>query len=403
MPWGSSAPNQTFSRTDGTRNGTTTWQQADAAGVDIISPDHDTHDQDVSDGINACLKKDGGNTATADIPMGGFTLTNIAAAGALTEPARYSDVKNSTATYYPTVGGTADAITLAGTGAAITAYAAGQRFSFLNTGGPNTGAATVNVDGVGAKDIKRNDGSATALSAADMPDNALVVIEYDGTRFLLLIPAQAGADLAAIEALTGTGIPRRTGTNTWALDAGPAHLAATTANRLIGTDGSGAVGVATITSPLAYSSSALSVGAASDTATGVQENAVQSEMEAASSTTLNVTPGRQHFHPGHPKAGGNFDGSGTPAFRSGDYGMGAITDGGTGIYTLALDTAFSGTEYWPAAWSREAAVGNDLSVCSAFSAASKTTSAFQVHVGNPETNSLHDSTETGISFWGDYA
>jgi hypothetical protein len=324
MSWGGSAPNQTFSRTDGTRSGTTTWQQADAAGVDIISPDHDTHDQDVADGVNACLKKDGGNTATADIPMGGFTLTNIAAAGALTEPARFSDVKNSTATYYPTVGGTADAITLAGTSAAITAYAAGQRFSFLNTGGPNTGAATVNVDSVGAKDIKRNDGSATALSAADMPDNALVIIQYDGTQFLLVAPAQAGADLAAIEALTGTGIPKRTGTNTWALTAGVTDLAATTADRLFGTSGAGASGLVTL-SGLTLSSSALSVDAASDSAAGKIEIAVQSEMETGTDTARAVTPGRQHFHHSACKAFGRVASDGT--LQSGSYNAaGAVKD-----------------------------------------------------------------------------
>ena len=92
--------------------------------------------------------------------------------------------------------------------------------------------------------------------------------------------------------------------------------------------------------------------AASDSATGVQENAVQSEMEAASSTTLTVTPGRQHFHPAHPKAGGVFVGSGVPAFASGDVGMGAITDGGTGNYTLALDTAFATVNYWINGWAR---------------------------------------------------
>lgn len=143
--------------------------------------------------------------------------------------------------------------------------------------------------------------------------------------------------------------------------------------------------------------------AASDTVAGIQENAVQSEMETGTSTTLNVTPGRQHFHIGHPKAGGNFDGSGTPAFRAGDYGMGAITDGGTGVYTLALDTAFADTTYWLTAWSREAAVGSDASVVSAFAAYTKTASAMQVGTFNPETNALHDSTESGVMFWGDYA
>jgi hypothetical protein len=345
MSWGGSAPNQTFARTDGTRTGTTTWQQADAAGVDIISPDHDTHDQDIANGINACLKKDGGNTATADLPMGGFTLTNIAAAGALTEPARFSDVKNSTATYYPTVGGTADAITLAGTSAAITAYAAGQRFSFLNTGGPNTGAATVNVDGVGAKDIKRNDGSTTALSAADMPDNALCVIEYDGTQFLLLIPAQAGADLAAIEALSGTGIPKRTGTNTWALTAGVTDLADTTADRLYGTDGSGNSSLVTLASPLTIAAAHLSIDDATDGAGGKIELAIQSEMETATDVVRAVTPGRQHFHPGHPKFWAYVTVSaGTPTLQT-SHNVTSITDTGTGELTITIATDFSSANW----------------------------------------------------------
>jgi hypothetical protein len=49
--------------------------------------------------------------------------------------------------------------------------------------------------------------------------------------------------------------------------------------------------------------------------------ASQANMEAAASSVV-VTPDVQPFHPGHPKAGGNMNGTGTPAFRSGDYGMG---------------------------------------------------------------------------------
>lgn len=79
MPWSGSAGSKTFSRTDGTRTGENTWQDAEGAGVDIVSDDHDTHDQDLATGINTCLTKDGGNTATANIPMGGFTLTNLGA------------------------------------------------------------------------------------------------------------------------------------------------------------------------------------------------------------------------------------------------------------------------------------------------------------------------------------
>lgn len=82
MPWGGSAPNQVFSRTDGTRTGTTTWQQAQAAAVPILSSSHDVHDQDLANGISACLKKDGGNQPSANLPMGGYKHTGCAPATA---------------------------------------------------------------------------------------------------------------------------------------------------------------------------------------------------------------------------------------------------------------------------------------------------------------------------------
>lgn len=53
-------------------------------------------------------------------------------------------------------------------------------------------------------------------------------------------------DLGAIEALTGTGIPKRTGTDTWAMGAGVTDLAATTADRLFGTNGTGVSGLITL-------------------------------------------------------------------------------------------------------------------------------------------------------------
>jgi hypothetical protein len=184
MPWNGSAPNQTFGRTDGISTGDNTWQQAAAAPRNIEADDHDTHDTDIKDGINACVKKDGGNTATAALPMGGFNHTNVGVATARTHYARFSQVQDNAGQYVATVGGTADVITLTPS-PAITAYAAGQRFSFI-AGGTNTGATTVNVSGVGAKDIKRPDGSATALSAGDIISGTIVDIEYDGTQFLLL-------------------------------------------------------------------------------------------------------------------------------------------------------------------------------------------------------------------------
>lgn len=71
--------------------------------------------------------------------------------------------------------------------------------------------------------------------------------------------------------------------------------------------------------------------------------AAQSDQETATSTTLMVTPGRQHFHPGHTKCWCYVkdNGSGTFQLQSGSYGVSSITDGATGVCTVTYATAFS--------------------------------------------------------------
>ena len=138
MPWNGSPPNQQAGRTDGVRTGDDVYAQQAAAPVDVDATLFDIHDTDLKDMINACFKKDGGNTATANLPMGGFTLTNIAASRARTMPARFSQLQDNLGQYIATVGGTADAITLTPS-PVITAYAAGQRFSFIASGDQHRG------------------------------------------------------------------------------------------------------------------------------------------------------------------------------------------------------------------------------------------------------------------------
>lgn len=68
MPWGGSAPNKTFSRDSGAFSGATTWQLSDAADRGIRADDHDVHDEDIADGLDACARKDGGNLGTSFSP-----------------------------------------------------------------------------------------------------------------------------------------------------------------------------------------------------------------------------------------------------------------------------------------------------------------------------------------------
>lgn len=132
--------------------------------------------------------------------------------------------------------------------------------------------------------------------------------------------------------------------------------------------------------------------------------ATQTEMEAGSAVNVITTPGRQHFHPGHPKAGGKFDGSaGTPAFASGDYGMGAITDIATGDWTLAFDTAFADTNYWMAGWARHhASAGSGAMIVSAEANDVKTASEITI-ITRGDGGTGADSPEVNVTFWGDYA
>lgn len=85
MPITGTAPNKTYTRTDGTRTGTNTWAQADAAGVDILSADHDTHDEDVATALRTMWMRDGGNQPTADMPFGGYKATGVGDATAATD------------------------------------------------------------------------------------------------------------------------------------------------------------------------------------------------------------------------------------------------------------------------------------------------------------------------------
>lgn len=84
--------------------------------------------------------------------------------------------------------------------------------------------------------------------------------------------------------------------------------------------------------------------AASDSAQGAIEIAVQAEMEAGSSTTLAVTPGRLHFHPGACKCWVEFNGTGTPGVVA-SYGAGTITDNGAGDQTVNWSVTFSSANY----------------------------------------------------------
>jgi hypothetical protein len=91
-------------------------------------------------------------------------------------------VQSGAVTLLGGVGGTPDVIT-ASASPAIAAYVAGQTFRFVSTGA-NTGATTINLNGLGARSITKQ--GTIALAAGDIPSGVLAEIVYDGTQFQLV-------------------------------------------------------------------------------------------------------------------------------------------------------------------------------------------------------------------------
>lgn len=60
-------------------NGTGGWVGDASLGIGIEAGRHDTQDNDFATGINQCLNKDGSNSATGNLNLGGFLPTNIGA------------------------------------------------------------------------------------------------------------------------------------------------------------------------------------------------------------------------------------------------------------------------------------------------------------------------------------
>lgn len=104
-----------------------------------------------------------------------------------------------------TTGGAADAQTFTSDSVAAisTAYAAGMGFVF-KAGYTNTGAATLNVDGVGAKSIKKG-GAQSALVAGDIVAGGIYAVYYEasGDCFILLNP-EKGQIAAGFQPLDAT-------------------------------------------------------------------------------------------------------------------------------------------------------------------------------------------------------
>jgi hypothetical protein len=154
------------------------WVQDKNNGIKIRADRHDANDNDFVNGINNVIAKDGQNAPTANLPMAGYKHTNVTDATAANEYATLGQLQKNSGTYYDTTG-SANAYILT-PNPAITSYAAGQRF-FIKANFTNTGAATININSLGATALTKQ--GTNALVSGDMVSGVIYEIIRDGTQF----------------------------------------------------------------------------------------------------------------------------------------------------------------------------------------------------------------------------
>lgn len=164
-------------------------------GVTVQTADANTTHADIATALTASVAADGQTPMTGDLNMGNNQVTSMAAGAALTDAANINDVQSGRLHYLTAVAGT-DTITASLS--YFTTYAAGNVFRFVSAGA-NTGATTLNINGIGAKAITK--AGTTALVGGEIQSGATIDVMYDGTQFQI-VNIQPLASTAEVQAGT---------------------------------------------------------------------------------------------------------------------------------------------------------------------------------------------------------
>lgn len=146
------------------------------------------------------------------------TVTNALFATATAPAFRNIGTSDTTVFWYAADSGVANAYVVSPT-PAVTALTVGTQISFT-TSNPNTGGSTINVSGLGAKNITKF--GTNALVSGDIISGAVYYLTYDGTEWQLDDPSTANGTVKSVaETFTGgivsvAGSPI-TGSGTFAL------------------------------------------------------------------------------------------------------------------------------------------------------------------------------------------
>lgn len=158
----------------------------------IESADYNAVVSDIAQALTDSVNVQGTAPFQASQPMGGNKLTGMSAGSAAGDSANLGQVQSGLVAHAASVGGTADVITVTFS-PAFTAYTARMRFRFTAAAANTTPNPTVNIDGLGAKTIKKLNGAALAIGDIAGSGHVCDCI-YNGTDVLLLNFAPVAVD-----------------------------------------------------------------------------------------------------------------------------------------------------------------------------------------------------------------
>jgi hypothetical protein len=205
---------------------------------------------DAAEALTNSINAQGTAPFQANQPMGGFKHTNMGAGSNSGDSVNLGQSQANIVGHAASVGGTADAIT-ATFAPAFSAYTAKMRFRFTATGSNTVTAPTINVDGLGAKTLKKLNG--VALGIGDIQGARHICdCVYDGTDVILLNPglvlSTAANVYTAKQTFNGPMVYGQTiltdaATIAWDLSSGgPNYKVIITSNRALGAFSGSAVG-----------------------------------------------------------------------------------------------------------------------------------------------------------------
>lgn len=202
MGWGGSAPNETYSRTDGVRSGTAVNVTAKGNGVNNTAALADARENDFATAINLVLKRDGGNMPTANINWNTYKLTNMGAGSARTDSIRLGQVQDGSFTYAEAAG-TANAIELTTT--PTCSPVEGMVIGFFAED-DNSSTTTVDLNGGGALALQVG---GSACAGGEVNNGQFHYVAFDGTQWQLVNPYSTRSSLG----LATTDSPQFAGIN----------------------------------------------------------------------------------------------------------------------------------------------------------------------------------------------